>query len=77
MGARQDQFGVPLEFLQDCTLSVFDAVDGGGNGVQKTVPPTLDPRMIEDVVSGRLRAARFAILVIVPKPVGLGTAVQA
>jgi len=50
---------------------------GGGNGVQQTVPATLDPRMIEDVVSGRLIAARFAILVIVHKPVGLGTAVQA
>ena len=50
---------------------------GGGNGVQETVPPTLDPRMIEDVVSGRLIAAHLGILVIVHEPVGLETAVPA
>jgi hypothetical protein len=26
--AERHRLGVPLEFLQDCTLSVFDAVDG-------------------------------------------------
>jgi hypothetical protein len=31
-GHESVHHGVPLEFLQDCTLSVFDAVDGRREG---------------------------------------------